>query len=127
MSLVLGIGGRPGADADALAALVETALADEGLAPEQVSMVATLDRRAGEGGIRSVAARLGATVAAYSAQTLAAQEVPNPSSLVRRHTGSAAVAEAAVLASGAQLVSPKRGATSWTVAIGRMPTAEEAG
>ena len=119
MSLVLGVGGRPAAPAAELRDLVERVLAASGLRPGDISLVATLDRRAGEPAVRSLAAELGAELAAYSSKELAAQRVPHPSEVVRRHTGLAGVAEAAVLASRAELLVPRHSAGAWTVALGR--------
>jgi cobalamin biosynthesis protein CbiG len=126
MSLVLGVGGRPGADAADLAALVEEALAEERLAARDITVVATLDRRAREDAVTSLASRLGAPVAAFTAEVLARQEVPHPSEVVQRHTGASGVAEAAVLACGARLVLTKRRGPGWTVAIGQVDPPQEA-
>ncbi|HET7399635.1 MAG TPA: cobalamin biosynthesis protein [Intrasporangium sp.] len=125
MRVVLGVGGRPGGDADELAALVRTCLVGLDLAVGDVSVVATLDRRAAEPGVRDVAGRLGARVVAVDPHTLAAQDVPHPSELVRRHTAASGVAEAAVLAVGARLLASKRRSAAWTVAVGRLETTEE--
>lgn len=119
MSIIVGVGGRPGADPEALTALVEALLGAQGVGPGQVDVVATLDRRADEPGVRLLASRLGARITAYSAAVLAATEVPSPSEVVRSHTGAAGVAEAAVLAGAADLLCRKRSQGGWTVALGR--------
>ncbi len=116
--VVVGVGGRRGAEPEALVALVRAELGVHDLAAGRVDVVATLDRRAGEPGVRLLASRLGARVTAYSAVALAAMEVPSPSDVVRGHTGTAGVAEAAVLAAGAHLLCHKRSRADWTVAIG---------
>lgn len=126
MSLVLGIGGRPGADAGELMALVEEALGQARLGAGDVTMVATLDRRAREDAVTSLASRLDAPVAAFTLEVLARQPVPHPSEVVQRHTGAPGVAEAAVLACGARLVTTKRRRTGWTVAIGQIDPPQEA-
>lgn len=118
MTVVLGVGGRPGACPDALAALVDSLLHDHGMSATDVELVATLDRRAGEPGILALAGRLGVRVVTLDAAALAAQPVLSPSEVVRRHTGTQAVAEAAVLACGGALVEPRRAGASWTVALG---------
>lgn len=120
MTLVVGVGGRPGASPAALSALVDSVLGEHGSDAAAVGVVATLDRRAGEPGIRLLAARRGARVVSLGAHVLAAQRVPHPSEVVRRHLGLDGVAEAAVLACGARLVSPRRAAAGWTVALGRV-------
>jgi cobalt-precorrin 5A hydrolase/precorrin-3B C17-methyltransferase len=123
---VLGVGGRPGADGAELDDLVDGLLAEHGLTGEDVTAVATLGRRAGEPALVALVRRLEAELAAYPPEVLAAQDVPHPSDRVLRHTGLAGVAEASVLASGADLVSDRRSSPSWTVALGRRPdTAQE--
>ena len=124
--VVVGVGGRKGADPEALVALVRAELGVHDLAAERVDVIATLDRRAGEPGVRLLASRLGAHVTAYSAVALAVMDVPSPSDVVRGHTGTAGVAEAAVLAAGAQLLCHKRSGADWTVAIGVADTRAEA-
>lgn len=124
--VVVGVGGRRGADPEELVALVRAELGVHDLIAERVDVVATLDRRAGEPGVRLLAARLGARVTAYSAVALAAMDVPSPSDVVRGHTGTAGVAEAAVLAAGAHLLCHKRSGADWTVAIGVSDTRGEA-
>ena len=124
--VVVGVGGRKGADPEALVALVRAELGVHDLAAGRVDIVATLDRRAGEQGVCLLASRLGARVTAYSALALAAMDVPSPSDVVRGHTGTAGVAEAAVLAAGAHLLCHKRSGADWTVAIGVLDTRGEA-
>lgn len=115
-SLVAGVGASSNAAADAAAVLLDTALA--GLARESLAEVATIDRRAGD----PVVTSLGLPVRAFTAEALAAVEVPTPSEVVRAAVGTASVAEAAALLAagpGAELVVAKLAGREATVAIAR--------
>lgn len=115
-SLVAGVGASSNAGGDAALALLDTALA--GLARESLAEVATIDRRAGDPVITS----LGLPVRAFTAEALAAVDVPTPSEVVRAAVGTPSVAEAAALLAagpGAELLVPKRAGREATVAIAR--------
>ncbi|RKR92360.1 cobalt-precorrin 5A hydrolase [Micromonospora pisi] len=123
MSLIVGVGARPGVDSDELDALVGAALAAIGLAPERVAALATVDRRVVEPGLVEVAGRRGWPLVGYPALELAREAVPHPSALVRAATGTPSVAEAAALRAvrdrGAEpvLLLPKRASGAATVAV----------
>lgn len=119
MSLVLGVGLRAGTSYGELRALVDAALA--GVEPAVVSRVVTMAGRESEPGLQELAASFGVELAAVPAGSLAAQDVPSPSSSVERLAGTPSVAEAAVLLSGAELVVPKQRSAGATVAVGRLP------
>ena len=115
-SLVVGVGASSDAPADAAAGLLATALS--GLVPGSVAEVATIDRRAGD----PVVTALGLPVRAFTAEALAAVDVPTPSEVVRAAVGTPSVAEAAALLAagpGAELVVAKQVGTHATVAIAR--------
>lgn len=97
MSLIVGVGARPGVSADDLDALIGKALAATGLDPARVVALATIDRRAAEPGMIEVAARRGWPLAGYPADQLAGEAVPHPSALAEAAIGTASVAEAAAL------------------------------
>ncbi|HZU74740.1 MAG TPA: precorrin-3B C(17)-methyltransferase [Acidimicrobiales bacterium] len=121
-SLVLGIGTSSGADPAATSALVDSALAEAGLDPHSVAAVASIDRKANEPAVVSVAARFGVRLRLFPAGALASVAVPNPSEVVAAAVGTPSVAEAAaVLAAGpgATLVLPKRRNREATVALAR--------
>ncbi|MFI5795634.1 precorrin-3B C(17)-methyltransferase [Streptomyces sp. NPDC051677] len=107
-SLVVGVGASKGAPAEEVLALVEGALRDAGLSPRSVAALATVDAKREEPGIVEAAARLGAPVVTYSAEELAAVEVPNPSGAPLAAVGTPSVAEAAALVGGGELLVPKR-------------------
>jgi len=118
--LVLGLGARSGTAAPVLAAAIRAVLADAGLPPGEVGVLATLDRRAAEEGVRAVAAEFGWRLVSLAAAELAAQPVPNSSETVAAAVGAPSVAEAAALAAagaGAVLIAPKRVFPGITVAV----------
>ncbi|PWI19214.1 precorrin-3B C(17)-methyltransferase [Streptomyces sp. Act143] len=107
-SLVVGVGASRGAPVEEVLGLVRDALRDAGLSARSVAELATVDAKAGEPGIVEAAARLGVPVVTHSAEELAAVEVPNPSDAPLAAVGTPSVAEAAALATGGELLVPKR-------------------
>ncbi len=107
-SLVVGVGASKGAPVDEVLGLVEGALRDAGLCVKSVAELATVDAKAGEPGLVEAAARLGVPLVTYSAEELAAVDVPNPSNAPLAAVGTPSVAEAAALVRGGELLMPKR-------------------
>ncbi|MFD3476450.1 precorrin-3B C(17)-methyltransferase [Streptomyces sp. NPDC058695] len=107
-SLVVGVGASKGAPVDEVLGLVRETLRDAGLSPLSVARLATVDAKAGEPGIVEAAEQLGVPVVTYSAETLAAVAVPNPSDAPLDAVGTPSVAEAAALVAGGELLVPKR-------------------
>ncbi|MFF7952014.1 precorrin-3B C(17)-methyltransferase [Streptomyces griseorubiginosus] len=107
-TLVVGVGASKGAPADEVLELVESALREAGLSARSVAGLATVDAKAGEPGIVAAAGRLGVPLVTYSAEELAAVEVPNPSDAPLAAVGTPSVAEAAALIGGGELLVPKR-------------------
>ena len=124
MSLVVGIGLRTGTSYRELRDLVDGALA--GLDPRDVSCVVTVEGRESEPGLQRLVASLGAELLTAPALELSKQPVPSPSDRVEHLAGTASVAEAAVIQSGAVLVIPKQRSKRATVAIGRLLPGDEA-
>lgn len=121
-SLVVGVGSSLGADPDGIARLVAGALADAGLSPEAVGLVASVDLKQHEPGIVALADDLGVEFRTFPAPVLAQQDVPTPSAVVAEAVGTPSVAEAAALLAagpGAELVVAKQRSTEATVAIAR--------
>ena len=118
MSLVVGVGLSSGAEAQELSDLAGALLRQHGLDPGDVTTVATLDSRAQAAAVRGLATARSATVRGFPSRLLAAQDVPRPSAVVRSAVGTASVAEAAVLATGATLVVPKTVFGRCTLAVG---------
>ena len=120
-SLVAGLGCNRGTSAAALRALLELTLCDAGLAIASVAAITSVDAKADEPGLIELAAELGVPLVTYPAQTLAALDVPNPSAAPQAAVGTPSVAEASVLAHGAELVVEKHRTPEATCAIGRLP------
>jgi cobalamin biosynthesis protein CbiG len=118
MTLVVGVGLSSGAEVQELSDLTGALLRLHGLDPRDVTTVATLDSRAQTAAVRGLATAMSATVRAFPSRLLAAQDAPRPSAVVRSAVGTASVAEAAVLATGATLVVPKTVFGRCTIAVG---------
>jgi cobalt-precorrin 5A hydrolase / precorrin-3B C17-methyltransferase len=121
-SLVTGVGCSRGASAGEILDLLDSALREAGLSRKSVAALASIDVKSDEAGLLEAADTLSVPLRFYSAGELAAVEVPNPSPVVTGAVGTPSVAEAAVLASGAELLLEKRKSKNATVAIGRLPT-----
>lgn len=88
-----------------------------GLCREAVSAIATVDIKADEPVIKTLAA-MGYDVVTYSAEELSAVDVPSPSAVVAKHVGTASVCEAAaLLSSRGELIVPKEKGEKWTLAV----------
>jgi len=120
---VVGLGARPGRSAAELTAAVEAALAEAGVAAVEVGALATIDRRAGEEGVRAVAADRGWELMSFAPEELGARDVLNKSETVATAVGTPSVAEAAALAAagtGSALILPKRVLGGVTVAVSEL-------
>jgi 5,6-dimethylbenzimidazole synthase len=124
MNLVVGVGPRAGNPYQELRDLVAGALESAGAGV--VRIVVTIEGRETEPGLQRLAASLGAELHTASPDELARHPVPTPSQAVEHLTGVPSVAEAAVLASGAELVVTKRRSAHATAAVGRLPEAAPA-
>lgn len=120
-SLVVGMGCNRGTGVDALEALLGATLAGAGLARASVACLCSVDAKADEEGLTALAGRLGVPYETFPADALAAIDVPNPGEAPERAVGTPSVAEASVLARGADLVVPKHKTRDATCAIGRVP------
>ena len=120
-SLVAGVGCSRGAGADEIVGLLEASLEEAGLSRKSVAALASIDVKRDESGLLEAAERLDVPVHFYPAEELSSTEVPNPSEVVREAVGTPSVAEAAVIAPGAELIVQKRKSANVTVAIGRLP------
>ena len=120
-SLIAGIGCSRGADAAEILDLLASALHEAGLSQKSVAALTSIDVKAEEAGMLEAADALGVPLRFYSAKELAALKVPNPSPVVAGAVGTPSVAEASVLAGGAELLLEKRKSANTTVALGRLP------
>lgn len=119
-SLVVGVGSNRGAPVEAVAQLVIDTLAAAGWAEASVAALTSVDAKADEPALVAVAARLGVPFVTYPAATLAGHRVPHPSEHAERAVGTPSVAEASVLAHGAELVVEKHKNADATCAVGRL-------
>ncbi len=106
--LALGVGAEAGASAEALERLTVSLLAEHGLATASVACVVSIDLKAAEPAVHSLAARLGVAARFLAAERLL-EETPrlaSRSQVVMRETGCWGVAEGAALAA----VGPDRSA-----------------
>jgi len=95
--VALGIGCDRDTPQETLARAVEEALDAAGSDISRVTAVGSIDLKADEPGMCALGRNHGWVIAHFTAQQLAAVRVPNPSEVVRRHTGTPSVAEAAAL------------------------------
>jgi cobalamin biosynthesis protein CbiG len=115
--VILGVGVETGTPVEDLLEAVAA------LGEVDVGVVATIDRRLDEPAIGAVAA--GRELRVYSAAELDAVDVPHPSAVVRRLTGTGSVAEAAAILAArdtggaGELVVGKQRGRGVTVALAR--------
>lgn len=119
--LAVGVGCNRGAGAGEIEGLVRQTLREGDISPLSVAVIASVEDKRDEPGMREAARRLGVDVRWFSKKDLEGIQVPNPSDVVRRHMGIGSVSEAAALAaSGAgSLLVTKRKSTNATVAVAR--------
>ena len=120
-SLVAGVGCSRGAGSDEILDLLRLSLTEAGLSGKSIAALASIDVKRDEAGLLEAAAKLGVPVRFYPAEALSRVETPNPSEVVREAVGTPSVAEAAVISSGAELISEKRKSPNATIAVGRFP------
>jgi cobalt-precorrin 5A hydrolase / precorrin-3B C17-methyltransferase len=120
-SLVVGVGCSRGASAGELVGLLDRSLGEAGLSKKSVVSLASVEAKSDEAGLLEAAGELGVPLRFHAAEVLSGLEVPNPSAVVKDVVGTSSVAEASVLASGAELLLEKRKSEMATVAVGRLP------
>ncbi|WP_261571132.1 cobalamin biosynthesis protein [Frankia gtarii] len=127
--LVVGVGARPGVDAEEILTLIDAALRELDVPAGAVRLLATLAARRDEPGIAAAAAHHHWPVADYPPARLATVDVPHPGSAVQAALGIPSVAEAACLlpltpdpaAPRPILLLPKRAGRRATIAVARHP------
>jgi len=111
--LHLGFGCRRQCDPAGIPEAIEAKLLEEGLSPQSIATVGTIELKKDEPLMQALLTRWPqAHTEIYSAETLAAIDVPNPSEKALAATGSAGVAEAAALESahgGPLLIEKQKG------------------
>jgi cobalt-precorrin 5A hydrolase/precorrin-3B C17-methyltransferase len=99
--LWLGLGCERDTSLEVLERLVAEGLAQQGLAPEAVAGLASIDRKGDEPALLALAEQRGWPLRLFDAPTLAEVAVPHPSETVAREMGTPSVAEAAALQAAA--------------------------
>ncbi|MEA5415718.1 cobalamin biosynthesis protein, partial [Synechococcus sp. BA-132 BA5] len=105
-ALWLGLGCERDTSLSVLERLVTEGLAQQGLAPEAVAGLASIDRKGDEPALLGLAEQRGWPLRLYDAPTLAEVAVPHPSEAVAREMGTPSVAEAAALQAASQAGGP---------------------
>ena len=124
--LAVGLGCERDADPGEAIDLLRRTLAEAGLAPASVALVASLDLKADEPAVLEAAQRLGVPARFFTAAALEAEtpRLKNPSEAVFREVGCHGVAEGAALAAAGPngtLVVAKRKSARVTCAIAEAP------
>lgn len=107
-TLWLGVGCERDTSLAVLVRLVTEGLAQQGLAPEAVAGLASIDRKGDEPALLALAEQRGWPLRLFDAPTLAAVTVPHPSEAVAREMATPSVAEAAALQAASQAGGPAR-------------------
>jgi len=97
MRVILGIGCDRGTSQHTLESAIDLALEKANLTRQAVHALASIDKKNDEIALLSLSSEHNWPLNFYSAEQLAAVEVPNPSEVVRKYMGTPAVAEAAAL------------------------------
>jgi len=97
MNVVLGLGCDRGTPQQTIEDAVRSALADANAFENDVMAAASIDKKSDEAGLLLVCEEHGWPLTFYPPEVLADVEVPNPSEVVRKYTGTPAVAEAAAI------------------------------
>lgn len=103
-AIVLGLGCDRGTPLATLAEAIDQALGSIGAGWAQVVAMASIDLKADEGAMQQLMAERGMPVHFFTPAQLAGVEVPNPSEVVRKYTGTPSVSEAAALLVAGQVV-----------------------
>ena len=131
-TLVLGLGCDRGTTLATLQEAVAQALQQVRATVESVTALASIDLKADEPGLLSLALQLNCPIHFYPAAALAAVPVPNPSATVLRHTGTPSVSAAGALMGAGASVHPapptplylekhKKRGTIWPLFQKKMP------
>ncbi|WP_336081559.1 cobalamin biosynthesis protein [Nocardia sp. SSK8] len=117
-SVVVGLGLRPGTESHRILRAIDAVVVDA-----RIVVLATLDRRADDTGIRAAADILTAELVTFTPAQLAAVEVRHRSARTARAIGAGSVAEAAALLAGGELLGGRTVVEGIVVAVA---TADEA-
>ena len=97
---------------------IDEAFANRGILP-CAHRYCTIDMKADEEFVKDLEDRFGEKVVFFTAEELAAVEVPNPSATVEKHVGTPSVCEAAAIlgSNHGKLIVPKLKGKNWTAAL----------
>lgn len=95
--VTLGLGCDRGTPLQTLRETVAAALAEAGVTPSQIAGMASITLKSDEVALLELAREMGHALHFYTPEELAVVPVPHPSEVVRRHTGTPSVSEAAAL------------------------------
>jgi cobalt-precorrin 5A hydrolase len=122
-SLVAGIGCNRNTGAEEIKALLEDVLAASNLALSSLKCIASIDVKADEAGLITLAETLKLPLVFFEREQLnQVKEIENPSTIVEKHVGVKSVCEAAAIlaARNGTLIVPKHTTPNVTVAISRI-------
>ena len=122
-SLVAGIGCNRDTGMEEMKALLQDVLETNNLASSSLKCMASIDVKADEPGLITLAQDLGLTVIFFSRQELnQVKGIKNPSTIVEKHVGVKSVCEAAAIraAQNGTLIVPKQSTRNVTLAIARI-------
>jgi cobalt-precorrin 5A hydrolase len=119
-SLVAGVGCNRGTDATEIRGLLERTFAENRLTLSSLRAIATVDLKADEPGLLTLAENLAIPLRTFTRDRLGqADPVPTPSTIVEKHIGVPSVCEAAALLAThrGRLIVPKQKTRNVTVAV----------
>ncbi len=122
-SLVAGIGCNRNTAMEEMKALLQDVLETNNLALSSLKCMASIDVKADESGLITLAQNLGLTVIFFTRQELnQVKGIKNPSTIVEKHVGVKSVCEAAAIraAQNGTLIVPKQSTRNVTLAIARI-------
>jgi cobalt-precorrin 5A hydrolase len=122
-SLVAGIGCNRNTGVQEMNALLEEVLETNNLASASLKCMASIDVKADEPGLITLAQNLGLTVIFFTREELnRVKGIKNPSAIVEKHVGVKSVCEAAAIqaARNGKLIVPKQSTQNVTLAIARI-------
>jgi cobalt-precorrin 5A hydrolase/precorrin-3B C17-methyltransferase len=99
---ILGLGCRRGTTCDEISQAIGNALGGK-----SIGLIATCTLKSDEKGLLEYAETKGLKLVFFTAEELSKIEVPSPSERVKKHINSRSVSEAAAIAAGGRIISPK--------------------
>ncbi|GAW86148.1 cobalt-precorrin 5A hydrolase [Bathymodiolus platifrons methanotrophic gill symbiont] len=97
MKLVLGLGCDRGTPLITVETAITQALASANLSLEQVTLLASIDKKQDEVALLQLAKKIALPMLFYPAEQLAKVPVPSPSAVVMKYVGTPSVSEAAAI------------------------------